>query len=97
MTQDVWYASRFYDPKIISTTGLFSAVGTADVQTTSAPTASANTKYFVTLTVTLPYTKVDFDKSKQDKYMAAIAAAAGPSAANVESAAALAPSTSKPK
>ena len=84
MTQDVWYASRFYDPKIISTTGLFSAAGTPAVQTTLAPTAPANTKYVVTLTVTLPYTKVDFDKSKQDKYMAAIAAAAGTNAANVE-------------
>ena len=84
MTQDVWYASRFYDPKVISTTGLFSAVGTVDVQTMPAPTAPANTKYFVTLTITLPYTTVGFDKSKQDKYMAAIAAAAGTSAANVE-------------
>jgi hypothetical protein len=64
----------------------FSAVATAAVQTTPAPvaTAPANTKFFVTLTVTLPYTKVDFDQPKKDKYMTAIAAAAGTSAANVE-------------
>lgn len=65
----------------------FSAIATVAVQTTPAPTratAPVNTKFFVTLTVTLPYTRADFDKSKQDKYMVAIAAAAGTSAANVE-------------
>ncbi len=54
------------------------------VQTTPAPAAPADTKFFVTLTVTLPYTKADFDQAKQDKYKTAMAATAGTSAANVE-------------
>ena len=64
----------------------FSAVPGAAVETTPAPVATAptETKHFVTFIVTLPYTKTDFDQSKQDKYKAAIAAAAGTSAANVE-------------
>jgi hypothetical protein len=53
-------------------------------QTTPAPAAPADTKFFVTLTVTLPYTKADFDQAKQDKYKTAMAATAGTSAANVE-------------
>jgi len=39
---------------------------------------------FVTLTVSMPYSKADFDSAKQDKYKAAMAAAAGTSADNVD-------------
>jgi CRISPR/Cas system-associated protein Csm6 len=36
------------------------------------------------LTVTLPYTKADFDQAKQDKYKVAMAATAGTNTANVD-------------
>ena len=49
-----------------------------------APKAPADTKHFVTLTVTMPYTKAEFDQDKQDKYKAAVASAAGTDPANVE-------------
>ena len=64
-----------------------------EAATTTAPTitpapvakAPADTKFFVTLTVTLPYTKADFDdKAKKDKFRAAVAAAAGTIAENVK-------------
>jgi hypothetical protein len=42
------------------------------------------TNFFLTLTVTLPYTKDQFDQSKRDKYKTAVANAAGTVAANVE-------------
>jgi hypothetical protein len=42
-----------------------------------------NTTFFVSVTVTLPYTKAEFDQAKQDKYTAAMAATAGTIAANV--------------
>jgi hypothetical protein len=48
-----------------------------------SPKAPADTKHFVMLTVTLPYTKADFDQAKQEKYKAAMAATAGTSVANV--------------
>ena len=58
------------------------------VQTTPAPAAfivaPADTKHFVMLTVTLPYTKADFDQAKQDKYKTAMAATAGTSYTNVD-------------
>jgi len=38
----------------------------------------------VTLTITMPYSKAEFDMAKQDKFMAAVASAAGTTAANVE-------------
>jgi hypothetical protein len=47
-------------------------------------TVDKGSKFFLTLTVTLPYTKDQFDQSKQDKYTAAVASAAGTVAANVE-------------
>ena len=47
-------------------------------------TVDKATNFFLTLTVTLPYTKDQFDQSKQDKYKAAVASAAGTVAANVE-------------
>ena len=47
-------------------------------------TVDKATNFFLTLTVTLPYTKDQFDQSKQDKYKAAVANAAGTVAANVE-------------
>jgi hypothetical protein len=47
-------------------------------------TIDKGSKFFLTLTVTLPYTKDQFDQSKQDKYKAAVASAAGTVAANVE-------------
>jgi len=43
-----------------------------------------DSKHFVTLTVTLPYTKAEFDTAKQDKYKTAVASAAGTIAANIE-------------
>jgi len=36
-----------------------------------------NTIHFVTLTVTMPYSKAEFDSAKQKSYMAAVASAAG--------------------
>ena len=48
-----------------------------------SPKAPADTKHFVMLTITLPYTKADFDQAKQEKYKAAMAATAGTSLANV--------------
>ena len=47
-------------------------------------TVSKASEFFLTLSVTLPYTKDQFDKSKQDKYKTAVANAAGTIAANVE-------------
>jgi hypothetical protein len=47
-------------------------------------TAPADTKFFVTFTATLPYTKADFTDELQTKYKAAVAKAAGTTAANVE-------------
>jgi hypothetical protein len=47
-------------------------------------TVDKGSKFFLTLTVTLPYTKDQFDQSKQDQYKAAVASAAGTVAANVE-------------
>jgi len=47
-------------------------------------TVDKDSKYFLTLTVTLPYTKDQFDQTKRDKYKAAVANAAGTVAANVE-------------
>jgi len=43
-----------------------------------------DSKFFVTITVTLKYTKDQFDQTKRDKYKAAVANAAGTVAANVE-------------
>ena len=47
-------------------------------------TVPKDSKFFLTLSVTLPYTKDQFDKPKQDKYKKAVANAAGTIAANVE-------------
>ena len=47
------------------------------------PKAPADTKHFVTMTVSLPYTKDEFDTAKQDKYKAAVASSAGTRPANV--------------
>ena len=47
-------------------------------------TVPKGSKFFLTLSVTLPYTKDEFDQSKQDKYKTAVANAAGTVAANVE-------------
>ena len=49
-----------------------------------APKAPADTKHFVTVTVTMPYTKAQFDQDKQSKYKVAVASAAGTDPANVE-------------
>merc|ERR1712216_226999 len=49
--------------------------------TTAVP---KTTKHFVTFTVTMPYSKNEFIKAKQDKYKAAVARAAGTAAENVE-------------
>ena len=49
----------------------------------AVPTVPKNTTFFVSVTVTLPYTKAEFDQAKQDKYTAAMAATAGTIAANV--------------
>ena len=46
--------------------------------------ASQDTAFFITLTVIMPYSKVDFDASKQDRYRLAMANAAGTSKANVD-------------
>ena len=50
--------------------------------TFSVTVAPADIKFFVVTTVTLPYTKAEFDQAKQDKYTAAMAATAGTIAAN---------------
>jgi len=42
-----------------------------------------STRHFVTLTVTMPYSKAEFDSAKKDSYMKAIASAAGTIADNV--------------
>ena len=41
------------------------------------------TPFFVTITVTLPYAKADFDSKKQDSYKAAVAAVAGTDPKNI--------------
>ena len=46
--------------------------------------APVNTKFFVSLSVTLPYTKSAFDTAKQEKYKKAVASAAGTVTANVD-------------
>jgi len=56
-------------------------------QTTPAPVAAvapADSKFFVTMTVTMPYKKSDFNEALQDKYKAAIASAAGAPVDNVD-------------
>ena len=52
--------------------------------TVLAPKAPADTKHFVTMVVTLPLIKADFDTARQDQYKAAVASAAGTDLANVE-------------
>jgi len=56
--------------------------------TTPAPAvaevAPADSKFFVTMTVTMPFSKSDFVEDKQDKYKAAIASAAGAPVDNVD-------------
>jgi len=47
------------------------------------PPLPKNTTFFVTVFVTLPYTKAEFDQAKQEKYTAAMASTAGTIAANV--------------
>ena len=47
-------------------------------------TAASDSKHIISLTVTLPYRKAEFDIGKQAWYKAAIAIAAGTSAANVD-------------
>ena len=49
----------------------------------AATSAPADTQHFVTMTVTMPYSKADFDTVKQDKYKVAVSNAAGTTAANV--------------
>ena len=49
----------------------------------SADVAPPSTTFFVTMTVSMPYSKAEFDVAKQDKYKAAVAAAASTSAPNV--------------
>jgi hypothetical protein len=46
--------------------------------------APADTKIFVTLSITMPYSKAEFDLAKQEKYKDAVASAAGTVAANVD-------------
>jgi hypothetical protein len=43
-----------------------------------------DTKHFVTLSVTMPYSKAEFDTAKQDNYKSAMADTAGTSASNVD-------------
>ena len=49
-----------------------------------APRARLDSQHYVTLTVTMPLTEAEFDQATQDKYKAAMAAAAGTDPANVE-------------
>ena len=46
--------------------------------------ADKNTKHFVVITVTMPYSRAEFDQAKQNKYKKAVAKAAGTVAANIE-------------
>ena len=48
------------------------------------PVAPKDSKYFVSFTVTLPYTKADFDTDKQTKYRNAVAMAADTIPDNVD-------------
>ena len=66
-----------------------SAAPAAPVADTEAPTAAAteapaDTSFAVTLLVTMPYSKADFDAEKQGKYISAVAAAAATSIANID-------------
>jgi len=64
------------DPKLPvagSTAGVGASFKTIDV----------STPFFVTITVTLPYTKADFDSKKQDSYKVAVAAVAGTDPKNI--------------
>lgn len=53
---------------------------------TAAVTAAApsDTKFYITFTATMPYKEADFDDAKKTKYKAAVAAAAGTIADNVD-------------
>jgi hypothetical protein len=46
--------------------------------------APADSKFFFTITVTMPYSKVEFDAYKQSKYKIAAATAAGTIETNVD-------------
>jgi hypothetical protein len=60
-------------PVLASTSGVGATFKTIDVAT----------PFFVTITVTLPYAKADFDSKKQDSYKAAVAAVAGSDPKNI--------------
>ena len=69
--------------------GLCSTSATAATTTVAAahavaPRARLDSQHYVTLTVTMPLTEAEFDQATQDKYKAAMAAAAGTDPANVE-------------
>ena len=65
-----------------------SAVTAGATVCTTTPTttivADKNTKHFVVITVTMPYSRAEFDQAKQKKYKEAVAKAAGTVAANIE-------------
>ena len=50
----------------------------------SADKVDKDSKFFVKMTVTMPYTKSEFNEDKQDKYIKAVARAAGTNHENVE-------------
>ena len=67
--------------------GKSAATAGATVCTTTPTTtivADKNTKHFVVITVTMPYSRAEFDQAKQNKYKEAVAKAAGTVAANIE-------------
>jgi hypothetical protein len=49
-----------------------------------AEVAPADSKFFVVMVVTMPYSKAEFDEGKQTKYKAAIASTAGSPVENVD-------------
>lgn len=76
---------------IKSLTSTPAARRTSNMPVTAATTAvaasyleiKADTTFFVAITVSMPYTKAEFDGAKQAKYKAAVAATAGTSSKNV--------------
>ena len=58
--------------------------GLDKVRCTDAKQAPADSKFFFTITVTMPYSKLEFDADKQSKYKTSVAAAAGTIETNID-------------
>jgi hypothetical protein len=74
---------------ILVTTGILIAAQKVPQTSTCAEAernliAPKDTQFFVSFTVTMPYTVVQFDTEKYDKYKAAVASVAGNTTANID-------------